>query len=80
MTVRMLADRLKYPLEGVEVVVKENTKADHHLPDGLEMLLKFKGPLTSIQKERLRRAANTCPVKRMLKGEMINGILLKQTE
>eukprot|EP00899_Mesostigma_viride_P021777 jgi/Mesvir1/29600/Mv21456-RA.1 len=77
MTVRMYADRKGWPLRSVAVEVREHTDtaAGAHVPSSLHVALDLQGPqLTGEQRARLLAVAERCPVKRMLKGEMIGGI------
>lgn len=75
MTIRMFADASKFPLRRVGVVVRENTPEGGHLPDGVELDVSLEGEaLSTAQKERLMRAAERCPVKRMMTGGMRDGV------
>ena len=75
MTVRLYASRSNFPLEAVRVVVREHTPEGGHLPDGLSLELELRGEqLSAAQRDRLLRAAARCPVKRMLAGEMQQGV------
>ncbi len=75
MTVRMFADASRFPLEHVSCRVRENTRPGEHTPQGLELELHLVGPqLTEAQRARLLRAAANCPVKKMLSGNMPEGI------
>ena len=57
-------------LSSVSVLVTE-VKGDHpHVPQGLNLAISLTGDLTSIQQQRLLRAATNCPVKMMLSKEL----------
>ena len=76
MTLRMYADRKKWPLEGVEVVLRH--RADHRKDcedcpgekaqriDAITRELTLRGPLNAEQRERLTEIADRCPVHRTL--------------
>ncbi|GAQ83154.1 hypothetical protein KFL_001370240 [Klebsormidium nitens] len=75
MTIRMYADRKKWPLERVNVEVREFTKPGAHVPEELLVTVHLTGPqLTYAQRARLHEIGDRCPVKRMIKGEMPKGI------
>jgi|Laugresbdmm110sn_1035088.scaffolds.fasta_scaffold139125_1 uncharacterized OsmC-like protein len=75
MTVRTFADNSKWPLEGVTCRVREHVRPGEHVPQGIELELRLVGPLlTQAQRERLLRAANSCPVHNMFCGGMVDGI------
>jgi len=46
-----------------------------HLPLGLRVWVRLDGHLTPPQRERLVRAAERCPVKRMIAGDMKEGVV-----
>ena len=80
MTVRMYANRKKWPLESITVRVEHGrihakdceeceTKSGRIDRVGLE--LELEGPLDAEQRERLREIAAKCPVKRTLDSEML---------
>jgi len=77
MTIRLFADRMKWPLHHVQVEVQELGKGSGSVPDGLQMTLKLEGNLTSQQKERLLQVSAKCPVKQMMLGKMRDGIDMK---
>ena len=57
-------------LSSVSVLVTE-VKGDHpHVPQGLNIVITLLGDLTSVQQQRLLRAATNCPVKMMLSKEL----------
>jgi len=72
MTLRMYADRKKWPLEGVEVRMRT---ARSHEPDcehcetddvgitRIERAVELNGPLSDEQRRRLMQIADRCPVK-----------------
>jgi putative redox protein len=75
MTIRLFADRKKWPLRRVTVTVKEMGKDLHGtLPDGLQLIVSLEGELTTAQKERLIEVSANCPVKKMMLGKMRDGI------
>ena len=48
---------------------------EEHMPHGVELRVALRGAaLTPAQRERLLRAAERCPVKRMLAGQMPGGV------
>ena len=68
MTLRMYADRKKWPLERVEVDV------DHRRVDGqdhFDRSLTLRGALDASQRERLLEIADRCPVHRSLEGTAV---------
>ena len=67
-TLRMYADRKKWPLERVEVDV------DHrrvHGRDHFDRSLTLRGALDASQRERLLEIADRCPVHRSLEGTAV---------
>ena len=77
MTVRMYADRRRWPLEGVRIelsyarVHAEDCSAcdqELKLVDGIEMELSFLGELSESQRQKLTEIANKCPVHRTLES------------
>ncbi|CAI5486822.1 unnamed protein product, partial [Closterium sp. Naga37s-1] len=57
-TVRLYADRKQWPLTHIAVTVEQTTPLPHgRLPDGLRLLLRLEGPLSTEQKERLLEIA-----------------------
>lgn len=90
MTLRMYADRKKWPLEAVEVSVKhrkvhakdsppEEGKKPRRL-DQFNREIEVFGPLDDEQKQRLLEIANRCPVHRTLEGEVEVNTALKEAE
>jgi 2-haloalkanoic acid dehalogenase type II len=80
MTVRMYAERKKWPLEKVTVTLRHNRVhakdcADCEtvvgLIDHIERLLQFEGDLDEEQRQRLGEIADKCPVHRTLHSEII---------
>jgi uncharacterized OsmC-like protein len=75
MTLRMYADRKRWPLEGVEVAMRS---ARSHEPDceqcetetvgitRIERTIELAGPLSDEQRRRLLQIADRCPVKQTL--------------
>ena len=80
MTLRMYADRKKWPLTGITVHVEhdrihaddcatcESTKGQI---DRLRRTLTLDGPLDDAQRARLAEIADRCPVHRTLEGEIV---------
>ncbi|KAG6543964.1 hypothetical protein Mapa_014588 [Marchantia paleacea] len=67
MTVRLYADRRKWPLKHVQVTVVEKGGGHGLLPDGLQMVLQLDGDLTDAQKkisrsggELVKSQTNSC--------------------
>jgi len=79
MTLRMYADRKKWPLEGVAVHLHHDTIHAHdcqaceteegHVDHVVRKIL-LSGPLTDQQKSRLLEIADRCPVHRTLRSEV----------
>lgn len=63
-TAQMYARRKEWPLEQVEVTVEGRRTPEG--PYEMTLSLKFDGPLTEEQRERLADIANRCPVKKSL--------------
>lgn len=76
LTIRLFAERKKWPLRRVSVTVKEVSEKDLHgtIPDGLQMTISLEGDLSDAQKERLLEISARCPVKQMMLGKMRDGI------
>ncbi len=79
MTIRMVADRKKLPLEDVKVEVRHlraplmtgagDTGPVDGKPHAFERQLSFKGPLSEEQRQMLVAMADKCPVHKLLEGE-----------
>jgi putative redox protein len=79
MTLRLYADRRKWPLEGVTVRLRHNRihrddcsnceKKDASI-ERVERTLELQGPLTEEQRTRLLEIAERCPVHQTLKGNL----------
>ena len=71
-TVKMYADRKKWPLESIEVEARFNSAAK---PDPIttviDMEIHFKGNLDKEQTERLMQIAKACPVHKLLSNPII---------
>ncbi len=88
MTLRMYADRKKWPLEGVTTAVSHDRihaadcesceSADGHL-DRLSREIVLDGPLDSDQKARLLEIADRCPVHKTLHSEIVVETRLAET-
>ena len=76
-TLRMYADRKKWPLEAVEVEVKhkkvknDNGEGKPSRHDHFERELKLYGELDEAQRERLLEIAERCPVHRTLESKEV---------
>lgn len=55
-------------LSNILVTVDEIKGLHKHVPVGLSIAIELEGNLTQIQKDRLLRVANNCPVKMMIGG------------
>lgn len=75
MTLRMYADRKQWPLEGVEVRLRQSRthESDCEIcdtdavgPHTVERQIELRGPLTEEQHRRLMQIADRCPVKQAL--------------
>ncbi len=83
MTIKMYADRKKWPLESVHVAldhakIHASDCADCDTPpenknakiDEIQRIIELRGPLSDEQRERLMEIADRCPVHRTLHGEI----------
>lgn len=75
MTLRMYADRKRWPLEGVEVRLRTSNSHEPDCeaceesevgPHVIEREIELEGDLTAEQRERLLQIADRCPVKQTL--------------
>jgi putative redox protein len=80
MTLRMYADRKKWPLESVSVKLKhkkipatdcESCETKQGMIDQFDREIELEGPLDDDQKKRLQQIADRCPVHRTLKSEIV---------
>ena len=88
MTLRMYADRKKWPVDSISVGLKHQKihadecknceTQDGHL-DKIDLEIEIKGDLNKDQLERMLEIAGKCPVHRTLHSEMITGTKLKKT-
>ena len=89
MTLRMYADRKKWPVDSVTVKLHHKkihadecqaceTK-DGHL-DKIELEIDVKGDLDENQRQRMLQIANKCPVHRTLHSEVFTEAFLKREE
>lgn len=82
MTMRMYSDNMirsgKWPGRTVRKLAVEceeyNGGEDKHLPAGIRVTVSLDSDLDEGQIQRLLAAASKCPVKRMLKGELKDGV------
>jgi putative redox protein len=61
MTIRLYADRKKWPLKHVDVAVRHN-RAGLQARDNFEIDIKLEGDLDAAQRARLMEIADKCPV------------------
>ncbi len=89
MTLRMYADRKKWPLEGITVHVEHDRlhaedcaacETREGKIDRLRRMLTLDGPLDAAQRTRLVEVADRCPVHRTLAGEIVIETALADTE
>jgi len=66
LTLRLYADRKAWPLEGIEVDVTHEVRADATPRDLFRRAIRLLGPLDEAQKTRLLEIADRCPVHRTL--------------
>jgi len=80
MTVRMYAERKKWPLEKVTVTLRHSRvhaldcsdcETETGQVDRIERVLRFDGDLDDDQRQKLREIADKCPVHRTLHSEII---------
>ncbi|MCP3961241.1 MAG: OsmC family protein [bacterium] len=80
MTLRMYADRKKWPLEGVETALRhskihaddcQECQSESGKIDLIEKELQVHGPLSDEQRERLLEIAGRCPVHRTMTSETV---------
>jgi putative redox protein len=67
-TAQMYARRKQWPLEAVEVSVEGRSQEGAY---EMSISLRFEGPLTAEQRERLAEIAGRCPVKRTLSQPIV---------
>lgn len=65
-TLRMYAERKKWPLQGVEVQLAYAERGKDR--NVIQRTVYLRGPLDAEQRERLLQIANACPVHRILTG------------
>jgi putative redox protein len=79
MTVRMYAERKKWPLEGVQVQLAHskihaedcaNCETQARSLDRIDIEISFAGKLSADQVQRLREIADRCPVHRTLSSQV----------
>lgn len=68
MTIRMVADRKKFPLEDVRVEVQQTAAATPDNPHGFERIVTLTGPLSDEQRQILVGVADKCPVHKLLEN------------
>ena len=78
-TVRMYAERKRWPLQGVSVELSwarihvedcASCETDQGMVNGIEMQISLVGDLTAEQRERMIQIANKCPVHRTLRSQV----------
>lgn len=88
MTLRMYADRKKWPLEGVTTSVShdrihaadcESCESTEGMLDRLSREIALDGPLDDEQKARLLDIADRCPVHKTLHSEIVVETRLAET-
>ena len=57
-------------LTRISVDMNEIMGSAAHVPEGVNMIVQLEGNLSSLHKDRLLRAADNCPVKKMMSGEL----------
>ena len=62
-------------LMNIAVMLDEVKGAHAHIPEGINIFIKFEGNLSPLQKERLVQAANNCPVKQMMSAGIVINIV-----
>ncbi|MBP2217620.1 bifunctional alpha/beta hydrolase/OsmC family protein [Arthrobacter sp. CAN_C5] len=89
MTVRMYADRKKWPLEKVTVSLRHSRihaqdcadcETETGKLDRIERVIRFDGDLDEDQRQRLREIADKCPVHRTLRSEILIGTIISDTD
>lgn len=64
-------------LINISIVLNE-IKGNHaHLPDGLDIVISLVGCISDIQKKRLLRASENCPVKKIISGGLLMNTVLR---
>jgi putative redox protein len=80
MTLRLYADRKRWPLEDVEVTLThdrvhasdcETCETSEPFLDRIRKRIELRGPLTDGQRERLLVIADRCPVQRTLQRDVL---------
>lgn len=69
-TLKMVATRRGLPLEGVEVELQLNPDGKPDAGNLISRHILLRGPLDGAQREQLLKAANACPIHRLLSGEV----------
>jgi|JI7StandDraft_1071085.scaffolds.fasta_scaffold00749_11 putative redox protein len=71
MTIRYLARQKGWPLDDVHAELSLDTeRRDGQTVTDIQVKIRLEGDLTDDQRTQLMRAADRCPVHRMLKGEL----------
>lgn len=68
MTIRMVANHKKFPLEDVRVEVRQTAAATSGTPHQFERIVTLTGPLSDEQRRILIEMADKCPVHKMLES------------
>jgi putative redox protein len=65
-------------LVNISILLDEVSGTHAHVPEGVDMTIELEGDLTEVQRNRLLRAADNCPVKKMMSGGLLMNTSLLQ--